>query len=183
VNEKKSKTTLKRLFKSKVTWALVFLISLSIFSWLQFHKSTFPQYPLISDQQNGSDNLCHHRKYCLISVMAPWCPISRGTLPIIRSLEKKWKNSNTIGIRVLITRAQDDLKQKFAQEIGAVAVIDPGNKIYSDLRFRAYPSWFLVDESGKILRTYRGGLVRDQLEEFEDDLLQRLGIKQLLSEI
>ncbi|MBX2860003.1 MAG: TlpA family protein disulfide reductase [Vampirovibrio sp.] len=110
------------------------------------------------------------KKLVLVEFFATWCPHCQHSVPHVEKLLK----SNPDSLAVLAVNSgerpgEPSTSAKFVEQFGIdYPVVDSPSPVFSE-RYRVvrFPTFYLVDRSGKIVWAHRGTLAEEQL-----DLLQ-----------
>ena len=113
---------------------------------------------------------CFGKARCVVAYFTPWCPACNDSKPLLNTLHAKSQNAN-FGVRVVVGNDEPARLSEYALEIGPTTFIDTDRSYFRGMNGRSYPSWWLLDNVGNILKLYRGGLGGEDLDAVANVLL------------
>ncbi|MBD3393856.1 MAG: hypothetical protein GF418_17125, partial [Chitinivibrionales bacterium] len=102
---------------------------------------------------------CHGKEYCLYVYLASWCRACRETVPFVHDLRAYYRNSDLVGITVIVGQDRGPAMQQFAAGVGEMVYIDDG-RFADAAHVRAYPTWILVARGDSIICKKGAGGIR-----------------------
>lgn len=126
----------------------------------------------LEDLASGDSSLTDHRgKFVLVNFWASWCGPCRGEVPDLEALSQRQAG----GLVVLGVNQQEsrDAASKFAREfeVSYPILLDRSGEVSQAYRLGGLPVSFLVNPDGIIVRTYRGRMTEEQVQELEREYL------------
>lgn len=126
-------------------------ICLGIGFWVK-RPQILPQEALRSPQSADSKSSCTGKELCGVIYVAPWCPACKQGAPIFKKmLTNSWKNE-TRGMQVFVGRGEASQNLEEAISYGPGASADQDSSKFNALGIRQYPSFFVTDAKGKVLK-------------------------------
>jgi thiol-disulfide isomerase/thioredoxin len=123
-------------------------------------------------ETEGTDP-CEGKERCVVVIVAPWCPACKAALPIIKGMQKRFEASGRVGLKPVITSAEEPKLEWMAKQIGGQVFLDPQGTLLEKMGGGGVPHWYVVDASGKVVEQSAG--VYEQL----DYQLKKLGLDDL----
>lgn len=132
-------------------YVLAILAFLSIFVIRHFHlfPQTAPKVVLESNSQESDP--CFQKKRCLIVYVAPWCGACQGEVPFLGDVQKFVNSHPNVGFKVYVGADEVGNLRRFASTIHAATFIDSDSSVGKGLGVHAFPSFFWLNEKGKII--------------------------------
>ncbi len=92
----------------------------------------------------------------LVYFFAPWCGVCRHSMPNLEAIHKDGEKTANIIAIALAYQSNEEVKQ-FVNQVGLTFPVYLGDKnIKNDFKIQAFPTYYVVDESGKIEYTSMG---------------------------
>lgn len=116
-------------------------------------------------EKAGVPQSCVGKKFCITAFIAPWCGVCNQTIPAFRSIKEFVSKSRPdVGFGLVIGAgepAENESKRKELADIDSY--IDQSGGIMDKRNIRAFPTWIVVNDSGKeIFRKPAGVTLPDE---------------------
>lgn len=126
------------------------LIVVALTTWLQrdmLTEDSQVQNLILPSLSGNSQGILHPTKHTLVYFFAPWCSICKLSMGNLKSVDA---SINTVAI-ALDYQHVDEVSQ-FINHIEIDAPVLLGNnQLASYFQVSAYPSYYIIDEQGKVL--------------------------------
>lgn len=151
----------------------VLLISLVLLTFSYADKNIIKLLP--SQDVFGQKISTYNAQLYLIDIWATWCPPCRMTIPELIELQDQYATKNVQVIGLFVNDSADNVQEYIREQKINYPVAD-GTKYLNNLpAVRGIPTIFLVDNAGKILKTYVGYAAK---EVFKKEIDTQLTVKQ-----
>ncbi len=92
----------------------------------------------------------------LVYFFAPWCGVCRHSMPNLEAIYKD--GEDTVNIIAIALSYQSNIEvETFVKQVGLTFPIYLGDKkIKNDFKIQAFPTYYIVDEEGKVEYTSMG---------------------------
>jgi hypothetical protein len=131
------------------------------------------QFPLNALTPVGADEVavCKARPTCVVVYLAPWSEASNASIPLVERLRDRWRDSEEVGIAVVVGHDTPDRVERFANALGESTWADTDDEVLRTLEIKVAPSWFTLDGAGRIQTRVDGSFfpLELQLEKLRAD--------------
>jgi thiol-disulfide isomerase/thioredoxin len=137
--------------------ALILFALIGLATWWLFPRpSVSPDVFVHALQQNTRDS-CASAERCVIVYLASWCPTCKKSVPLVKELRSYINGSDgKVGLRVVIGRGDEAESREYGRSTGGTFLLDDTDAIFSALKGRVVPSWWVLNAQGEILTTSEG---------------------------
>ena len=156
-------------------FAIAAAIVLALVIYLSI-PATLPEVSLASTTAGAVDP-CAGKKQCVLTYVAPWCPVCHASIPFLQALRTFIEfNYPRAGLKIIVGNAIRPDCEKMAAEIGGTVSLDDKSAFKSAVGFSSVPSWWVVDSERKVLRQFAGGLAESDAQTVAAFAEGRLGL-------
>jgi thiol-disulfide isomerase/thioredoxin len=106
-----------------------------------------------------SSDPCAGRERCIVVYVAPWCPACEGALPFFNFLYRKVQATDRVGMKVIIGADEQSKLVRMSGKFRAPTFFDEDGSFSRAAGVRAYPSVWVTDGEGGVLRRGLPGAV------------------------
>ena len=144
-------------------WLLLILLALVV----AISKSRPHESPPPLAQSFLEESSCKGKARCVGAYITPWCPACEGSLPFIHTLQKRFESSPTTGMLLIIGQDDPEKLRAFAKRVGGNSIIDEDGTFAVKNHISGFPTWFVWDESMKVLAQKASGAPGGEFSEEE----------------
>ncbi|MGI5861583.1 MAG: zf-TFIIB domain-containing protein [Myxococcales bacterium] len=115
---------------------------------------------------NALSDPCEGKERCVVVVVAPWCPACKKAVPIINSMQERFKDSPRVGIKPVVAYDTESKLLDMARKISGRVYLDPPGTLMKEMGDRGVPYWYVVNDSGNVVESMAGVItvVQAQIE-------------------
>ncbi len=115
-------------------------------------------FPLDALTPVGADEavVCRARPTCVVVYLAPWSDASNASLPLVEKLRERWRDDDRVGLAIVVGHDSPERVERYATALGENTWADTDDVAFRDLKLKTSPSWFTLDEAGRIRRRVEG---------------------------
>lgn len=111
----------------------------------------------LSDINGNHFNLSSCKgKIVFLDFWATWCPPCRKAIPAIKELHKTLDSNDVIIMGINIEEEQSTIEQFIKDNDIKYSVLLGDDKVCEKYKVTAFPSFFIIDTNGEIIKYYRG---------------------------
>jgi len=99
---------------------------------------------------------CFDKPKCIVVYLAPWCPHCTRTAGLAKELVAQFTSSSDVGMMAFVGMDQPEANEKFAASIGDYSFVDNDGEVRKEFKVRGVPSWFVMNDRGKVLKKFSG---------------------------
>jgi len=133
-----------------------------------------PDFSFTTHENENLSNAALRGKVVLLDFWGTWCPPCRESIPVVRSLQKKYtgKNFQIVGIS---SDDDEDVWKTFikAQQMSWSEYIDLSGKVQESFKIDSFPTYILLDKDG-VIRYRQSGFGTGTQEELEEAINKAL---------
>jgi thiol-disulfide isomerase/thioredoxin len=108
-----------------------------------------------SETHASATHPCLMKSRCVVVYLAPWCPYCNRSIGTIQELRAQWKDRD-VGILPVIGRDTVAEIQAMAARVGEGSYVDLDASFFKKTGVQGVPAWFLINDQGKLLKTFLG---------------------------
>jgi hypothetical protein len=139
---------------SKLKLALTIVAIAAIYLFVTPEQAPYgPPLKLIKISADSQPEICGAKSRCIVAYLAPWCPSCRRELASLmraRSLVKE--TGNEVGMKIVVGSGRPEEIEQMARRIGGEVFSDPEGVIFDAFGGKYYPSWWIFDSQGNVLK-------------------------------
>lgn len=138
----------------QVLCVLLFLSFIVSAVWTRSRPTPVADIASLQPARDEVIDTCADKARCLVAVVAPWCRACTKAQPALALLPSLTADLPDVGVRVVVSGASQAELRRYAHDLPIASVYidnDDGSFTHS-LRNTSYPSFFVLDADGRVLR-------------------------------
>jgi thiol-disulfide isomerase/thioredoxin len=129
---------------------LVLAFAAALAAGMHFYKKS--NSAPVANTGAASGSSCQGKALCGVIYVAPWCPACKQAAPTFKKfLQSSWDHKEH-GLEIFVGKGEPQANLEEAITFGRGAAADQSGEKFKVLGIRQYPSFFVQDAQGKILK-------------------------------
>lgn len=143
-----------RTLDALLLFGIVSIVAYLLYAWGVFGFGTMPEIPLALS--HGTVAPCEKKTKCVVVYLAPWCPFCQKGVAFFNEVHTRFEKNGTVGMKVVLGSDSTNKLEEMAKAIKAPVFFDPEGRFATLLEVQGYPSWWILNERGRIVERGSG---------------------------